>query len=224
MTAPTRFLSRNILTRNSDTKDKDGNASKTGVIAIAVVATVLVLALIAGCVWLFIRRRGRKNKAKRHSNPDSTDRSINSLHDPEGKTPLIRQENQSQMSGYQGVPARRYDDEDDIGMSAPHIPHGIMSRGSIQSLPPSYATATHTGVGRTTSQTSHRPNSSYGGSDGLRPLMLLTSHQSIDGNDGRPSEARGRSGYPGNPDRSSLILPAGRPRAGSRFREEDLDM
>lgn len=225
MTTLTRFLSRNtLLERESDTKDEDRNANKTSVIAMAAVATVLVLAFIAGGVYFFIRRRGRKNRAKRHGKPDSTDRSINSPHDPVSKTPLIRQGNVSQMSEYQGVPAPSYDEEDDIAMSAPEVPNRTMSRGSMQSLPPSYDAATHAGVARTVSQNSHRPMSSRSGSDGLRPLMLLTSRQSFDGHDGEPTEERGRSGHPAKPDRSSLILPAGRPRAGSRFREEDLDI
>lgn len=218
-------LSRSLSRNNILFKRQFENVSKTAVIAIAAVATVLVVALISGCVFCCLRRRGGQNKSKGYGKSDSTDRSVNNLHDPVSKTPLMRQDNQSQMSEYTGVPAPRYDEED-IGMSA-SIPRRSLSGRSMQSVPPSYSAATHAGMDRTNSQNSHRPRSSYIGSDGLRPLMLLNSQQSYDGDDRDDGEERGRSGYPTNSNRSSLVVPlrpAGRPRAGSRFREEDLDM
>lgn len=220
MTEPSRFLSRNVLS-----KRQFEDVPKTTVIAIAAVATILIVALISGCIFFCYRRRGRKNKLKGYGNTESIDRSINSQHDPVSKIPLMRQDNHSQMSEYQRGPSPRYDEEDDIGMAAPDIPHRTLSGRSMQSLPPSYTAATHAGMARTMSQNSHRPDSSHNGSDGLRPLMLL-SRQSYDGSDRGLDEERGRSGYPTKPDRSSLVLPrpVGRPRAGSRFREEDLDM
>lgn len=221
-----------ILSRSSDS---DKQPSKSTVIAIAVVATVLVLALIAVGIFFFLRKRARKAKGtknKHHGKVVSSDRGVDSLNDPISKTPLMRQDDQSQVNDYRGSPVPRYDEENDIDTTAPQTLRRSFSGVSMQSLPPSYSAAMHEPndessdpVSRAVSRSRHSPTSSNGGSDGLRPLMLVNAQQGHN-DDQDITEGRGRAEHLAKTDGSHLIpaRPSGRPRAGSRFREEDLDM
>lgn len=199
------------------------NVSKTTVIGIAAAATVLVIALISGCLVCFIRRRERKVRARRHRKVDSVDKNIDSPHDRVSKTPLMPQGGFPPMNEFRGVTAPRYDEGAQHPLDSFPSLHRTMSEGTIRSMPPSYTAATYgpiEGFIRGHPQIPHRLGSSSGGSDGLRPLMLVNSHDQDD------PRGRSRSTSTTNPDRTPFVLarPADRPRAGSRFREEDLDM
>lgn len=199
--------------------------SKGTVIAIAVVATVLLLAFIAACIFFCLRRRSRKTGAKRNYDIGASDRNVDNP-DFTSKTPLMRQEDQSQTD-YRASPTPTYDEENDADLSAPPPLRHSFSGVSLRSLPPSYSAAIHKaneGENEPTGDNRHKRDSSIGGSDGLRPLMLVAAQKGQD-LEQDISEQRSRDEQ-SSPDRSSLIppRPAGRPRAGSRFREEDLDV
>lgn len=204
------------------------NPSKGTVIAIAAVATVLVLALIAAGIFFFFRRRSRKSSAKRHDRFNSLDRDGDSLIDSVSKTPLMRQENQSQ-SEHRTSPTPKYDGDSDMDLTMLAALRRSFSGVSLQSLPPSYTAAINRPNGesdetttRTGSNARHDRDGNGGGSDGLRPLMLIAAQNEQD-----IAEQKGQDGQDSLPDRLSLIPSrpgAGRARAGSRFREEDLDI
>lgn len=98
----------------------------------------------------------------------------------------------------------------------------------MRSLPPSYSAAIHAvdeGAGESSTHGRHKRDSTIDSSDGLRPLMLVAAQNGEDVEQDI-AEHRGRNQRPWSPDRSALIPAplAGRPRASSRFREEDLDI
>lgn len=204
-------------------------------IGIAATATVLIVAIIAGGLYWLIRRRKRRAKGKSHERSrsmQSPDIESTSLDDRTSKAPLIQQEHITREADYRSSPVPRYDDNDDAFSNPPSIPHRTMSTSTTRSLPPSYAAAVRTStdsdaqVSRApitrSSYNDHRPVSSSGGSGGLRPLTLVASQQ-------QQPTSRGNS-RPTTPEPTDGHLsttpqhPSGRPRAASRFREEDLDM
>lgn len=219
--------------RNLYSRDEH-DASKPAVVGIAAAATVIIVVLIGGGLFWFIRRRKRRrngNKHVRSKSTESVDIESTSLDDRTSKAPLIAQEHQASGAEHRGSPAPRYDDDDDQHSVTLNMPHRTLSAATTRSLPPSYAAAVRTSIGSdiqndyasyATHQSSHRPGSSAEGSGGLRPLMLVDSQQHRAG-----SRSHSRSGSPDSmKDHLPAIpqKPAGRARAESRFREEDLDM
>lgn len=215
---------RVVINHGSTSQTAKPVSRGAAVIAVAVVCTILVLALIGFGVFYFFRRRSQKTSKVRHNNIDSNDRSIGNANDFASKTPLMQQEDQPHTE-YRVYPESKYEEEDGADLSAPPASRRSFSGISMQSLPPSYAAAVPGGrdnmnqpVARTMSHNRHNRDSSVGGSDGLRPLFLVEGQR----DEQDISDHRGRD----DSDKSSLMAPrpAGRPRAGSRFREENLDL
>lgn len=210
---------------------KSGPASKSTVIVVTVVSTVLVLALITVGVFFFLRKRRRNSGGQHHRNVKPSDRGVDNTNDFTSKTPLMRQEELSQTD-YRASPTPRYDEENEVDISTSQTRRRSFSGVSMQSLPPSYSVGIHEAnetpgkpATRNVSHNRHNRHSSVGGSDGLRPLMLVTAQKDQDDEEDI-SEQRGRSQQSSSSNRSSLIagLSVGRPRASSRFREEEMDM
>lgn len=204
--------------------------TKNTVIIIAIVVAILLVVCICIGIFFFVRRRKKEVKAKTHDKPYMRDRNIDSTLDSVGKIPLIQQDNISSVTEYRNAPDSKYDEENDVDITSQSI-HRSPSGGSMRSMPPAYSAMTHraspdTGdiMNRTFSRSSHRHGSSAGGSDGLRPLMLVQGRQDPD-SDPEDVNERGRERRAVRPDSSlSITGPVGRPRASSRFREEDLDL
>ncbi|KAJ9653477.1 hypothetical protein H2198_007319 [Neophaeococcomyces mojaviensis] len=227
-----RISATNSLLQREEGKD---DATKPAVIAIAITATVLVVALIAGGLFWFLRRRHRRRHSG-HGHVDSVDGDAHILRERTSKIPLMRQENTSNIPEDRESPAPRYDD--DVSLDPPNL-HRSMSGSTTRSLPPAYASIVHsspdprsrdvTSIGPLLVR-SDRPVSSTGGSSGLRPLMLVDSQQGHSANDGRsdgnhdPQPASSDSVGSNSGLAAESQMPAGRPRSASRFREEDLDM
>ena len=215
------------------------NATKSSVIGIAATATVLTVILICGLLFWFTRRRKKGRNRSRNGDADSVDGDSSALQDRSSKTPLMRVENQSQASHQQGNSAPQYPEDDDVSFVAPNIPRRTPSGAStIRSLPPSYDIAVRASPALGSrhsdediaSHGMHRSSSSASRSGHLRPLMLVAAQQSSSGNR-EQNEDRGRSRSPSlkvGADESALSIPAQRPavrpRASSRFHEEDLDI
>lgn len=187
--------------------------SKPVVIGIAVAATVVVLALIGGISFWLIRRRRNKRTRSNSGNAHGTARMVDEddfshLNERSSKVPLIRHEDESQMTELRHSMSR-YDENDEHSLLT--MPGRAHSDATERSLPPSYSSAT---------RSNHRPASSIGGSGGgLRPLSLVAAHADDDVHPPQTSPERHN-----HRNRLSIRLPAhGRSRSASRFREEDLD-
>jgi len=161
------------------------------------------------------------------------------LQDRSSKTPLMRVENQSQASQQPSNSAPQYPEDDEVSFVAPTIPHRTNSGAStIRSLPPSYDIAVRASpalVSRhsdedTASHGMHRSSSSASRSGQLRPLMLVKAQRGSSGNREQNEDGgRSRSQSLGEgATEGGLSIPAQRPtvrpRASSRFHEEDLDI
>lgn len=198
-------------------RDNDGDTaskvSKPVVIGIAVAATVIVLAAIAGVTIFLIRmrrnRRARSNSENIHGTPRMVeDDDFSHLNERSSKVPLIRHEDESQMTELRHSMSRYDENEEHSFLTMPTRAH---SDATERSVPPSYASAT---------RSNHRPASSMGGSGGgLRTLSLVAAHADDEAHPHQTSPERHN-----HRNRLSIKLPAhGRARSHSRFREEDLD-
>lgn len=228
----------NLRPRDSILK-RQGDANKSSVIGIAATATVLVVAAISGLIFWYLRRRRIRRNGSKHDRAGSLDGGLNTLHDRASKTPLMRVENQSQAPEDRENLAPLYHEDDEVSVVAPTIPHRTMSASTFRSLPPSYAVAVRASPGPTSqvedesdiaSHGVHRSGSTTSRTGGLRTLTLVAAQQSSDAVH-EDTEGRGRSRTRSPEEHShtnvlspNLQRPAGRPRASSRFHEEDLDI
>lgn len=226
------FLPHDTISKRQD------DTSKSSVIGIAASATVLVIAVICGLVFWYFRRRKNRQKRDRQGYADPADGGSTTLRDRSSKTPLMRLENHSQAPADQGTPVPRYQEDDEASIIAPSIPCRTMSASTIRSLPPSYAVAvraspepqSEAGDGHDTAiRHLHRSSSSASRPGRLRPLTPVNGHQSSDDNHEQHRE-RSRPRAPLVEDSNDNTLsvapqrPLIRPRASSRFHEEDLDI
>lgn len=229
---------QSYLLRRATNFRRQDNASKASVIGIAATATVLIVAVIGGLVFWYLRRRKDRGKRDRHGPAGSMDGELNTLQDGASKTPLMDLENQSRDPEDRGSLVPRYHEDDEIPPAAPTVPYRTMSASTVRSLPPSYAVAVRSSP-RPRSQnedetdipTHHvqRSSSNASRAGGLRPLMLVNAQQSSDGvHETNEESRRPRTPPPEENSNNALsVTPLRhvvRPRASSRFREEDLDI
>lgn len=220
---------RRSVTSLKFARQESKDATKPEVVGIAIAATIIVVLLIAGGLFWFFRRRRRQRSGKRNGGDfDSLDGDTSSLH----KTPLMGQHDTSRTTE---TPVTQYD-----GRLSPPRMQRSTSTSTSRSLPPAYASIARSGPNLESLDIaneipsmprSHRSTSSRNGSDGLRPLMLVEAQNSYGEIPGHRSNDRNNSSpSPISPDTlggaDTLSLQpsrsTGRPRATSRFREEDI--
>ena len=210
---------------------------KSTVVEIAATVTVLLCVVLCGIVVCYWWHRKSKRNNARNGYAGSSDGALVTLHDRSSKTPLMQLEEQHQAPVNQSTSFRQYEEQDADSTPVPGVPRRTMSVSTSHSLPPSYAIAVRAGSGPSSqagdendlaTQHQYRSNVGASRSGGPRPLMLSGEQQSSSIQEQRVERGRSRSGSmeDRSDDRSLAVTPerpAMRPRASSRFREEDVD-